>query len=218
MKVLLKLSLLVLFVAATINADAQKYAIEAGYTNPMRFGKSVGTTFFYGGKIGVTARYSLKANPNASFLTGVLYSLVYADRQSGYPNSEMATYKTTGHFIDIPLQAIYSLPISKNMSFFGYAGPTINIGLAQNMKVTSTLTYSTASPFYVKPGSFNVYNSGAGDYQLNRLNLQIGVGGGIQWKKYQLKSGYDFGITNLNKADTGNLFQKGWYVSFSYQF
>ena len=222
MKVFLKISLLALFITATINADAQKYAIEAGYTNPMqvtKIGSTTGsTTFFYGGKIGVTARYSLKSNANASLLTGVLYSLVYADRQSyGYPIGTGLTYKTTGHFIDIPIHAIYSLPISKNMSFFGYAGPTINIGLAQNLKVTSTQTYPTTSPFYVKPGSFNVYSSGS-DYQLNRLNLQIGVGGGVQWKKYQLKSGYDFGITNLNKADTGNLFQKGWYVSFSYQF
>ena len=180
MKLSLKISLLVLFIAAIINVDAQKYAIEAGYTNPMRVGKNVGTTFFYGGKIGVTSRYSLKSNPNASFLTGVLYSLVYADRQAyGFPTGTGATYKTTGHFIDIPLHAIYSLPISKNMSFFGYAGPTINIGLAQNVNVTSTQTYPITSPFYVKPGSFNVYKSGS-DYQLNRLNLQIGVGGGVQ--------------------------------------
>ena len=87
MKVSLKLSLLILFIAATINADAQKYAIEAGYTNPMRFGKSVGTTFFYGGKLGVTARYDLKNYNNVSLLTGILYSVVYADRQSGFPNS-----------------------------------------------------------------------------------------------------------------------------------
>jgi len=215
MKVLLKLSLLVLFIAATMNADAQKYALEAGYTNPMRFGKTVGPTFFYGGKIGVTARYSLKSNTNVSFLTGALYSLVYADRNSGFPNSEMVTYKTTGHFIDIPLQVFYSLPLSKKMSFFGYAGPTINIGLAQNMKVTSNQPVTSLN--YVKTGSFNVYGSGP-DYQLNRLNLQIGIGGGIQWKNIQLKCGYDFGITNLNKVDTGNLYQKGWFVSFSYQF
>lgn len=216
MKLSLKISLLVLFIAATINVDAQKYALEVGYTNPMRVSKignlQGSTTFFYGGKIGVTARYSLKSNPNASFLTGVLYSLVYADRQSGFPSSEMVSYKTTGHFIDIPLHAIYSLPLSKNTSFFGYAGPTINIGVAQNMDVTSTLATTTNAVL----GRFNVYKDS--EYKLNRLNLQIGVGGGVQWKKYQLKSGYDFGITNLNKTDTGNLFQKGWYVSFSYQF
>lgn len=216
MKVSLKLSLLVLFIAATINADAQKYAIEAGYTNPMRVSKigslKGSTTFFYGGKVGVTARYSLKSNNNVSLLTGVLYSLVYADRQSGFPNSEMVSYKTTGHFIDIPLHAIYSLPISKNMSFFGFAGPTINIGIAQNMDVTSTLATTTNAIL----GKFNVYKDS--EYKLNRLNLQLSIGGGIQWKKYQLKSGYDFGITNINKTDTGNLYQKGWFLSFSYQF
>ena len=216
MKAFLKISLFVLFIAATINADAQKYAIEAGYTNPMRFGKNVGTTFFYGGKLGITARYNLKNNNNASLLTGVLYSLVYADRQSGYPNSGLVGYKTTGHFIDIPIHAIYSLPISKNTSFFGFAGPTINIGVAQNMDVTSNMT-STQNTFNgISVGKFNVYKDP--EYKLNRLNLQVTIGGGIQWKKYMLKSGYDFGITNLNKTDTGNLYQKGWFISLSHQF
>lgn len=214
MKLILKISLVLLFISTALCTSAQKYAIEGGYTNPMRtskIGSSNGsTTFFYGGKLGGTARFEIAKN--TSFLTGALYSLVYADRLSGVSSTEMLTYKTTGHFIDIPLHAIYSLPISKNTKFFAYAGPTINVGIAQNMNVTSSIT----TPSSYNLGKFNVYKDP--EYKLNRLNLQIGLGGGIQWKKYQLKSGYDFGITNLSKVDTSKLYQKGWFVTFSYEF
>ena len=51
---------------------------------------------------------------------------------------------------------------------------------------------------------------------LNQLDLQLGLGLGVQWKKYQLKGGYDWGLINISKsASIGNLYQKGWYVSLS---
>ena len=53
---------------------------------------------------------------------------------------------------------------------------------------------------------------------IHRMNFQLGVGGGIQYKNYQLKSGYDFGIHSINAVDTGSLYQGGWYISLSYQF
>ena len=59
-----------------------------------------------------------------------------------------------------------------------------------------------------------VYN----DNVLRRLNLQLGAGGGIQWRKYSLKSGYDFGILDLYKSKTESLHQSGWFVSFGYEF
>ncbi|MDD5185679.1 MAG: outer membrane beta-barrel protein, partial [Paludibacter sp.] len=151
---------------------------------------------------------------NLSLLTGVLYSVVYSDKLQGYPNSATVTYKTLGHFLDIPLRINYTFPITKNLSVFGFAGPNINIGLYQGQTITSTQTYLPSNPLYVAPGFTELYKASL----LNRLNLQIGAGGGVQWNKYQLKGGYDFGITNLNKMNTGNLYQKGWYVSFVYQF
>jgi hypothetical protein len=212
MKTVLKISLLVLIFSLSINSTAQKYAIEIGYTNPAKHGTNFSPTYFYGGRIGGTANFDLKNN--LSLLTGALYSYVYSDKLIGYPNSGLVTQKTTGQFIDIPIHVLYSLPISKTLKVFGYAGPNINIGLSQKQDITSTLTYLPGNPLYVKPESSDLFS----DKLLNRINLQIGLGGGIQWKKYQIKSGYDFGVTNLNKIDTGNLFQRGWYVSFSYEF
>ena len=131
-----------------------------------------------------------------------------------YPNADSVTYRTFGHFLDIPIRVTYSYPITKNLKVFGFAGPNINIGLFQNQQTISTLSDALNRTNGIVPGKVDMYNGSI----LNRLNLQIGLGGGIQWKKYQLKAGYDFGINNINKSGSTNLNQSGWYISVAYEF
>lgn len=213
MKSALKFYLVIVFIALICTVNAQTYRLEVGYTNPDRFGSGVSSTFFNGGKLGGTAEFSLKNN--FSLLTGALYNFVYSNKLQSYPSAAEVKYESFGHSLDIPIRLTYTYPLSKSLKVFGFAGPNLNIGLFQNMKITSTQTYSSSNLLYVQPRSIDIYGSDP-NYQLNRLNLQIGVGGGVQWNKYQLKAGYDFGITNLNKTSSGNLYQKGWYISVAY--
>jgi hypothetical protein len=216
MKSVLKFRLLLVLLVAVCSLNAQTYRLEVGYNNPVRTGTGISSTFFNGIQVGGTAEYDLKNN--VSLLTGVLYNFVYSDKIQKYPNSTAVSYTTHGHFVDIPVRLIYTYPISKNLKLFGFGGPKLNIGLFQDMKITSTQTYSPSSPLYVQPRSINLYTGSDQDYQLNRLNLQIGLGGGVQWKRYSLKSGYDFGINNLNKLDTGSMHQSGWYLTLGFSF
>lgn len=212
MKLSLKSGLLFVLLTAVITANAQTYRLEVGYNNPIRFGANVSPTKFDGIRIGGTAEFDLKNN--FSLLTGALYNFVYSNKLQGYPNSDSVVYKTFGHYLDIPIRITYSLPITKNLKVFGFAGPNFNIGLFQNQETISTLSAALNQFHGIKPGKSDLYNDGI----INRLNLQIGLGGGIQWKKYQLKSGYDFGINKLNRTGTGNVYQSGWYVSLAYEF
>jgi len=216
MKSVLKFRLLIVLLVAVSSLSAQTYRLEVGYNNPVRTGTGISSTFFNGIQLGGTAEYNLKNN--FSLLTGVLYNFVYSDKVQGYPNSATVTYKSQGHFLDIPVRMIYTYPLNKNLKLFGYGGPNLNVGLFQNMKITSTQTYSPTSPLYVQARSVNVYNGSDQSYQLNRLNLQIGLGGGVQWKRYSIKSGYNFGINNLNKLDTGSMHQGGWYLTLGLSF
>ena len=211
MKSALKIRLLLILFFVIGMVQAQTYRLELGYNNPVRVGLGVSSTYFNGIKLGVTAEYDLKNN--FSLLTGALYNLVYSNKVQDYPDYASVTYETVGHSINIPIHAKYTYPLSKVLNVFAFGGPTINVGLFQNSKITSTQTYESTNPLYVLPGKFNLYNS-----QLNRLNLQIGLGGGVQWKKYQIKGGYDVGLNNLNKVGLPSLFQNGWYVSLSYNF
>lgn len=212
MKSAFRISLVIVLLSAVCSLQAQIYRLEVGYNNPVRFGANVSSTYFNGIKIGGTAEFDLKNN--FSLLTGALYNIVYSNKHQMYPNADSVTYKTFGHYLDIPVRVTYTYPITKNLKVFGFAGPNFNIGLFQNQETISSLTDALNQFHGIKPGKSDLYNDGI----INRLNLQIGLGGGIQWKKYQLKSGYDFGINKINKTGTGNVNQSGWYVSLAYEF
>jgi hypothetical protein len=56
--------------------------------------------------------------------------------------------------------------------------------------------------------------------ELVRANIQLGVGGGLEWDRYRLQSGYDFGLNNLIKhpqLPKQQMTEWGWFVSFSYR-
>lgn len=175
---------------------------EVGYNNPAQYGANFSTSYFNGFKAGLTTEYPFQNN--LSLLTGVLYNFVYSDKIQGFPNSTYVFESVSGHFINIPVQVIYGIPASKELKFSAFAGPTLNIGVSQ---IKSTLsTYA---------GITTKLNEQEYTSNLNLLDLQIGLGMSVQWKKYQLKGGYDYGLLNINRLSTGSLYQKGWYVSLS---
>jgi len=202
--------------------SAQTYRLEVGFVSPKQSGAEFSTNYFNGGRLGVTAEFDLKHN--FSLLTGALYSLVYSNKVQYYGATDSVKYKTFGHSIDIPLRLTYTLPLSKNLKVFGFAGPNLNVGIAQPRKTTTTLSPSLSPSLVQVIDEFgNVPTNGTEDLyksaMISRINFQMGAGGGVQWKNYQLKGGYDFGINSINKVDTSKLFrQGGWYVSLVYQF
>ena len=57
--------------------------------------------------------------------------------------------------------------------------------------------------------------------ELIRANIQWGVGGGLEWDRYRLQSGYDFGLNNLvrhQQVSKQYMSEWGWFVTFSYRF
>jgi len=205
MKLTLKFRILIVLLVVVCSVNAQIYRLEVGYNNPVRVGSGISSTFFNGVQVGGTAEFDLKNQ--FSLLTGVLYNFVYSDKIQKYPNSTRVTYVSYGHFLNIPLHVTYTYPFSKKLKGFGYAGPNINIGLYQTVNTTSDVSYV--------PSQFaDLYK----DALLSRLNIQLGIGAGLQWKRYQLKAGYDFGLNNLNRLSTGNMHQDGLSVTLGINF
>jgi hypothetical protein len=56
--------------------------------------------------------------------------------------------------------------------------------------------------------------------ELYRTNIQFGLGGGLEWDRYRLQAGYDFGLNNIMRTP-GILNQKahewGWICTFAYK-
>lgn len=177
--------------------------IEIGYNNPAQYASGKSSTYFNGLKVGLTTELPLKNN--FSLLSGVLYNLVYSDKLQNYPGATSVNYLSYAHFINVPVHLIYNLPVSKELKFSVFGGPTLNYGISQTQGIIST--YSGITTTYTN----DMYKS-----TLNQLDVQLGVGLSVQWNKYQLKGGYDYGLLNISKSTTlGNLYQKGWYVSLS---
>lgn len=214
MNIRFKTIVIIFLIAGACGVYAQKLGFELGYLNPRRTGTAESTTNFRGIRLGGTATFDLKYN--FSLLTGALYQVVYADKIQNYTSGDSVRYNTWGHSIDIPLRVQYTYQIANYLNIFGFAGPNINIGLAQPQKITTTFSpeSSLGTLTGIESGNYDLYKRAV----IHRMNFQLGAGGGIQFRNYQLKAGYDFGINSINAVDTGNLRQGGWYISLSYQF
>lgn len=199
--------------------SAQTYRIEAGYLNQVRSGSGLSATYFDGAQVGVSADFALKNN--FSYSVGGYYSFLYSFKEQLFPYDTYVRYTTYSHAIDIPVRLNYTLTIKK-VKLFAYAGPNFNIGLYQPQKTVSTLTTELTQLVqefqHVTIPQDTTHSELYNDNVLRRLNLQLGAGGGIQWRKFRLKSGYDVGLLDLYKSKTESLHQSGWFVSFGYEF
>ena len=100
----------------TISLDSMLFKkltnrVEVGYNNPAQYGSNFSTSYFNGFKMGLTTEYPLQNN--LSLLSGILYNFVYSDKLQVYGSSTYVFYSTNGHFINIPIQIAYSIPVSK---------------------------------------------------------------------------------------------------------
>lgn len=216
------LTLLTLLLFINIQASATskqdsiptiQYRITADYGQSFQYGQQSVTSPYHilrGGMhidIPIKHRFSIE--------TGLKYNYVFGKKTQRYPHSGVAKYNYTGHLIDIPVRIHYTLPIFWGLKLFAYAGPNLNIGLAQQQTINFTqqqVTPTLALP-YPTSGTYDAYAN-----THNRFNIQIGAGGGIQWKKFRIRSGYDWGINNLHKGTDITERMKGWHIGIEYEF
>ena len=213
MKLIKATFLLLILLTASITLSAQKYHIEAGYTNAHRFGEMSPQDYFDAVRIGVIAEYNLKYN--FGIQTGALLNTGYASKIQRFGSgSDSIAYSTWNIGIDIPAHIIYHQKLFWGISMFGFAGPTIQIGLFQPQKTEASLSALYEQYTGVTSGTRDLYTI---DNGVRRINLQLGAGGGFQWRQYILKAGYDWGINTLSKTGSNQMLQNNWHLSFVYQ-
>lgn len=208
-KAILLISILTI---TSLSISAQKFAIEGGYFNPQRHGTALGQTYSDNLRIGLQAELPWKYN--LGLLSGVYYSPGYVYRSQSYPNDYYVNYTSYSHSIEIPLRAMYRIKFSKNLGMFVYGGPNLQVGLLNNTSIFADLSNELASLTGITTSKTEEYSDG----RLNRFNIQLGAGGGIQFKSYIIKGGYDWGLNNIDKTGTGNLYERNWYTTFAWEF
>ena len=204
-----------------------EWRVEAGYNQNWQHSVDTITSFGYlhGGQIGCAVDFLLPMG--FSIQTGLYYSLSYGTRQSGYRSVIVPTDTNTvpieyiGHHIYehnliIPVRAYYTCTMAKKWRFFIFAGPQLQIGLSQYDKQVNQLSQETKT-FLNSKGVITSSHDRYAAAELNRLNIQFGLGGGFEWDRLRLSAGYDFGLNNLIRskvASSSHMWEWSWYVRF----
>ena len=188
MKRIIKTSLVIAASAMSLLGTAENFGIQASFVNS----KETDGQIINGFQVGPVAESSIIKN--FDFQYGAIYQ--YLNYEGPGVISGTNTY--TGHFLDIPMRLKADFPVNREIRLFAFAGPNLSFGLAEKTVNVTTFGSSEITTIY------NRYETDADDdgvYDISRFNLQMGVGGGVQYENIQLKVGYDWGINDLNKRE-----------------
>lgn len=244
------LSVLLLFSALLLSAQESKYdffetkkekvkvdyhlttawRLYAGYVQDWQNSPSVSypDMYLHGGKLGAAIDFNLPYN--LALQTGLSYALTYgrhtqhwASASSEYVQVETIGHKVTKHTLNIPVLLFYRQELWEKLALVAYGGPQLQVGLFQYDNQSLNLSEPTLQHLHDIGVGTDSYNRYAGE-QLP-VNLQMSVGLGLEWDRYRLQGGYDFGLLNMvrrypvNTAG-GNSYMRewSWNVCFVYKF
>jgi len=202
------------------------YRLEVGYAQHQQRSRTqtYADMYMHGIRLGATFTFNLPIH--FSLQTGVLYTLLYGTNEQHWRSLDAPTTQTEyikhrvlAHNLTIPVRAFYTIPLWKQLNLFFYTGPQLQIGLAQNDYLQTHL--SEKAETWLQSQSIPTEPYDRMEDELIRANIQYGLGGGLEWDRYRLQSGYDFGLNNLvrHKAVSNqHMWEWGWYVSFGYRF
>ncbi len=205
---------------------AVQYRLEVGYVqNDQRTrNNTYPNLFLHGGKIGATVDFVLPKH--FTLQTGLLYSLATGKTAQHWRSTnieevqkEYLTHRILEHNLIVPIRAYINIRLWKKLNMFFFTGPQLQLGLVQKDNISQHLSNSTLDWLNAQNVPTQSYDR-LKEKELYRCNVQYGLGGGFEWDKYRLQSGYDFGLNNLLKKDvpSGNMSEWGWFVSFCYLF
>lgn len=201
------------------------WRVEAGYVqNQQRTpNNSYMNPNLYGGKVGATIDLNLPYH--LSIQTGLFYTLTYGQIEQHYRSisdetvqKEYLRHGLMQHQFGVPVRLFYSQHLWKKLSIFFYGGPKLEIGFLAKDRITQHVS----EPVLLWLTQQGMHTDTYDRYQAKEIwpvNLQMGLGGGLEWDVYRLQAGYDFGLLNLVRTKplpNSHMWEWGYYVSFSY--
>ena len=203
-----KIILCAILACATIqfaNAQKQYIGVQVGFTQPTtRLNmpvsgkeKTLTPTALNGFKVGVVYDATLVAGFGYTIGLNYTFGAKKTDWKSVGSNTYPRSYKSTMyHQLEIPVDWQYKFEIAKKTWFMLYTGPTLQCGLAFKESTYNQITSSGDITIDAKD-RYNMKSV----FALNRLNVTWGVGAGLQYERYFIRGGYDFGLINPYKSD-----------------
>lgn len=189
---------------AVTGAKAQDFGLQAGYVSSTQNNDDPVSGF----QVGPVAEYPLAGPVTLQY--GVLYSY-----QSRSYDAVIGTNTYTGQFIDFPVKLKLNFPVDENLKIFALAGPDLNFGLSQQLK---NVTNAFGQTVVTTVDYYNIDDNNDDKKDISRFDVQLGIGGGIQYNNLQLKAVYDWGILDTNNTDNTELKRNVLTVSAVFMF
>ena len=201
-----------------------EWRLETGFVQWQQRENDSISMYLHGLRIGGTVDFLLPHH--FSIQTGALATLTYGyqDQHWRSIDAESAQIEILRHDIvqlqlTIPVRAYYTITLWKQLRLFFYGGPQLQIGLT-NYDILTNNTSALTTQWLQEQGIAITSHDRYVDKQLYRTNIQMGIGGGMEWDRYRLQSGYDFGLNNLFRTKvtpSQRLNEWGWMVTFVYR-
>ena len=137
--------------------------------------------------------YNLPIVSGLSIAPGLYYSFLFSNDSEKILSLQYDS-SFREHFANIPVYVNYAFPLGPNASLFLFAGPTVQFGLSSKVTVSADSDSIEIDQFK--------------DRDYSRSNVLIGGGLGLNINRFQISAGYDYGLFNLNTADTGAIYRK----------
>ncbi|HYE55025.1 MAG TPA: porin family protein [Chitinophagaceae bacterium] len=197
---------------ATGNLSTANFKAEEGYDFKKKMKAMPGA--------GVVVQY--RVNENWAVRSGVNYlkqgvkATANVDAWGDEPPFT-AKIESDLNYLQVPLNAVYTIPVSK-LQFFAGAGFFLNYGLSGKMKVENKATFpdGTESVYKEERDAFKDEDEEGGG--LKRTDFGIGALAGVQFNKLFINVGYQIGLSDAIKEGDGKYKQRGLQLSVGYWF
>ena len=206
-----RIVMLCIIVASAAMAYSQSYVgVNVGYAHPITrlnlpvMGKEsvLNPTTYNGMKVGVVYDVTLIKGLGVSM--GLNYTMGgnATDWKSKSSSIKYPQERSRGwyHQLEIPVDWQYKFEIAKKTWLVLYTGPTLQCGLSFNQKTHKQIQPDGDIDISVN-NKYDAENVNA----LKRINVTWGIGAGLQYERYFIRGGYDFGIINPYKAQIFNV-------------
>lgn len=178
---------------STVSAQVEKglrYGVTAGLNTSTT--DADGTKSKIGFHVGARAEYNFSESLYATA------SLLYSHK--GYKIDGWDDYKANAGYLEIPVMAGYRWTLNNGLSIFGETGPYFAFGICGKEKADG---YEDADFF--------------GDEGAKRFDAGWGIAAGVEYSKFQIRVGYEFGFTKLWDVDDSAK-NRNLMVGVSYMF
>lgn len=203
---------------------AAPWRFEVGYAQLDHRTQDTSAVYMHGVRMGATVDFILPYN--FSLQTGALATFTYGQNNQHWASisQENAQINILQHNIlqlqlTIPVRAYYTIKLWKELRMFFFAGPQLQVGLT-NYDMINNQTSADVTAWLEQNNILTTNHERYLTRELYRTNIQFGLGGGLEWDRYRLQAGYDFGLNNILRTpvlQTQKMHEWSWLCTFSYR-